>query len=315
MTVDRFEIGSYRPIYLWGGPGTIRMNRVKFMDQPVNEYAHHEVHQLSGAKKIVDDIYSNWVHLMFDWGFPPETEEEDWKDFKKGCAIYHELGAKVFAYIQTSNCVYQGSFQQKDWYALDAHGRKVFYYTQRYMANLLHPEWQTHIRELITRAIAYGADGIFFDNLWDGAMSVSFGGTWLGNAGSYDLLSAEKYQADTGKSIPGDVSQDTPEVREYLTWRIQKVTQVVGGFAAHARSTKPDVVIGANDFDMVMRNSPVIYGLNLTQQAKIQDVTMIENYALPQMGRGETSLGKQCPDDPGGARARGHRCPSKRSFV
>lgn len=281
MTQSRFEIGTYRPIYLWGGPGTIRMNRVKFMDQKVNEFAHHEVHTLDGAKKVVDEVYSNWIHLMYDWGFPPEIEAEDWRDFKKGCAAYHELGVKVFAYIQTSNCVYQGSFKEKDWYAVDAKGRKVFYYTQRYMANLLHPEWQQHIKTLITQAIEFGADGIFFDNLWDGAMPVSLMGTWLGSAGSFDAISQQKYTEDTGKMIPFDVAEDRPEVREYLNWRVAKVTSVVGSFAQHARELKPDVVIGANDFDMVMRNSPVIYGLNLEQQAQVQDITMIENFAIP----------------------------------
>ena len=281
MAQAQFQIGSYRPIYLWGGPGTIRMNRVKFMNQQVNEIAHHEVHDLSGAKKVVEEIYSNWIHLMFDWGFPPEIQQEDWEDFKKGCDIYHQFGVKVFAYIQTSNCVYQGSYQDKDWYAVDARGRKVFYYTDRYMANLLHPEWQAHKKELIARAIAYGADGIFFDNLWDGAMPVSMVGTWLGNAGSYDEISQQQYQASSGKSIPLDVSQDTPEVREYLEWRIRKVTSVVQAFADHARAIKPDVVIGANDFDMVMRNSPLIYGLDLEDQAQIQDVTMIENFGIP----------------------------------
>ena len=37
-----FQIGIYRPIYLWGGPGTIRMNRLKFMNQAVDEAAHHQ---------------------------------------------------------------------------------------------------------------------------------------------------------------------------------------------------------------------------------------------------------------------------------
>ena len=67
-----FKLGKYRPIYLWGGPGTIRMNKVKFMDYPVDEAAHNEVHTLTGARLVVDDLYCNWIHLMYDWGFPPE---------------------------------------------------------------------------------------------------------------------------------------------------------------------------------------------------------------------------------------------------
>jgi len=95
------------------------MNKVKFMDYPVDEAAHLEVHEENVAELVVDKIHSNWVHLMYDWGFPPEIEDEDWEDFKKGAEAYHKAGSPVFAYIQTSNCVYQGSFKKKNWYALN----------------------------------------------------------------------------------------------------------------------------------------------------------------------------------------------------
>ena len=58
----RFQVGSYRPIYLWGGPGTIRMNRLKFMDVPVDEFAHHEVHGPEGAHRVIHMmIYTSWI--------------------------------------------------------------------------------------------------------------------------------------------------------------------------------------------------------------------------------------------------------------
>jgi len=290
MTKLPFQIGDYRPIYLWGGPGTIRMNRVKFMGQSVNESAHHEVHTTEGVDKVVNGIYSNWIHLMYDWGFSPEIEQEDWQDFEKAVSIYHKRGVKVFAYIQTSNCVFTGSFVNKDWYAQDASGRKVYYYTNRYMANLLHPEWQAHIKELITGTIAAGADGIFFDNLWDGAMPISLGGAWLGEAGSFDEISKSAYRDFSGEDIPADIHENTPPVRRYLAWRMHKVTDVVGNFCAHARQLKPDVVIGANDFDMIMRNAPLVYGISLAQQAQVQDVTMIENFAMPKWQAGKQVL-------------------------
>ena len=53
------------------------MNKVKFMDYPVDEAAHLEVHEENVAELVVNEIHSNWVHLMYDWGFPPEIEAED----------------------------------------------------------------------------------------------------------------------------------------------------------------------------------------------------------------------------------------------
>ncbi|NSW51398.1 MAG: hypothetical protein HPY85_02700 [Anaerolineae bacterium] len=281
MKEKLLNIGEYRPIYLWGGPGTIRMNRVKFMNQPVDEFTHLEAHEKSGAQRIVDNVYSNWVHLMYDWGFPPEIEQEDFESFSHGAEAYHQLGVKVFAYMQTSNCVFMDSYTDKDWYALDGHGRKIYYYTQRYMVDLLNPEWQEHLREMIRGAIERGADGIFFDNLWFGAMPVSMMGAWLGEAGCFTRINRELYRTETGMDIPQDVNNDSPDVRMFIHWRARKLTGVLAELAGYARTLKPDVLIGANDFDVVMRSATMIYGMNLSQLAGVQDITMIENYAIP----------------------------------
>jgi hypothetical protein len=112
-------------------------------------------------------------------------------------------------------------------------------------------------------------------------MPISLGGVWLGEAGSFDEISKSAYREASGEDIPTDVHEDKPQVRRYLLWRMQKVTDVVGDFCAHARQFKSDVVIGANDFDMIMRNAPLVYGISLAQQAQVQDVTMIENFAMP----------------------------------
>ena len=281
MKPDRYPIGSYRPIYLWAGPGTVRMNRVKFMNQDVDVFAHEEAHQDAGAEKIVDTVYSNWIHLMYDWGFPPEVEQEDWESFQKATTIYHAKGANVFAYIQSSNCVYQGSYQHKDWYALNAKGKKVFYYTQRYMTNMLDEAWQDHLKDMIRGAIERGADGIFFDNLWSGAMPNSLLGGWLGEAGYFNPEAVTRYHEETGYPIPKDVNEDTREVRTYLQWRSEKLTEVMAELCRYARELKPDVVISANDYDVVMRNSFLIYGLDMAALAEIQDITMIENFSMP----------------------------------
>ncbi len=44
MSPSSFDIGADRPIYLWGGPGTIWTNRFKFIDTPVDEAAYQVAH-------------------------------------------------------------------------------------------------------------------------------------------------------------------------------------------------------------------------------------------------------------------------------
>jgi hypothetical protein len=278
---SEFEIGIYRPIYLWGGPGTIRMNRLKFMNQPVDEAAHREAHNLTGAQRVVKSMYCNWVHLMYNWGFPPEIEREDWQDFEQAAQIYHQLRSKVFAYVQTSNCVYTGSFRDKDWYALDPHGKKVFYYSGRYMTCLNNSDWVEHLKEIIAGAIQRGADGIFFDNLWDGCMPVSLFNSWLGAAGCHCEWCKDSYLKASGAAIPTRVDPDDPEIRSYLRWRADRLTALVADLSAFIEELKPGAPVSANDYDVVMRDTYLVYGQDTQALAEIKPITMIENFALP----------------------------------
>jgi hypothetical protein len=276
-----FNIGTYRPIYLWGGPGTIRMNRIKFMNQPVDEAAHHEVHTQTGAQRVVNSMYCNWVHLMYNWGFPPEVEQEDWRDFERAAEIYHQLGSKVFAYVQTSNCVYDGSFRDKNWYARDPHGKKVFYYSGRYMTCLNQPDWVEHLKGIIAGAIQRGADGIFFDNLWDGCMPVSLFNAWLGAAGCHCERCKESYRKAKGSGIPIQIDPEKPEIKRYLRWRADRLTELMTDLSNYVEELKPGAPVSANDYDVVMRDTYLVYGQDTRALARIKPITMIENFALP----------------------------------
>jgi len=282
MTKPPFEIGHYRPIYLWAGPGTIRMNKLKFMDVAVDEAVHHEAHTPAGARRVLETLRCNWVHLMYDWGFPPEIEQEDWASFAQAARAYHEQGSPVFAYIQTSNCVYAGSFRDQDWYALDPRGRRITYFTYggRFMACFDHPAWRQHLQDLIRGAIERGADGIFFDNLFQGGQPLSFLGAWLGYTGCHCPACQQRYRAEMGTSIPTQLRPGDPELARYLRWRTDQVTRLVRDMAAYARALRPGIPISANDFDPILRDSYLIYGIDLAALAQVQDVTMIENFGL-----------------------------------
>jgi hypothetical protein len=276
-----FQIGNYRPIYLWAGPGTIRMNKLKFMDYPVNEEVHMAAHTRPVADRVVNTLYTNWVHLMYDWGFPPEVEAEDWEDFRKAAGAYHAAGTPVFAYIQSSNCAYQGSYVEKDWYARSPQGKKIFYYSGRYMVDWTHPEWVEHLKDLISGAIERGADGIFFDNMWYGEEPNALMGGWVGGAGCYCERCQRLYHEATGRAISEKILPDRDDVADYLRWRAGRVTQTIKELADFAREIKPGCPISANDFDVTMRNSYLIYGIDVEALSKIQDVIMVENFALP----------------------------------
>jgi len=259
------------------------MNRLKFMDVPVDEFAHHEVHAPAGAHRVVHTMAHNWVHLMYDWGFPPEIELEDWDAFEQAALVYHEAGAKVFAYIQTSNCVYEGSFRQKDWYAANPRGKKITYFTYsgRYMACLSNPEWRRHLQDLIAGAIERGADGVFFDNIFQGDQPISMFGAWLGNTGCHCFLCQRRYLEETGEAIPTVIQPQDPDFVRYLRWRANQVTQLIAEMAAYAKERQPGTPVSANDFDPVLRDSYLLYGIDLRALAEKQDIVMIEGFGLP----------------------------------
>lgn len=250
------------------------------MDFPVDEEGHRTAHSASGAKVVASDLYTNWVHLTYDWGFPPEVEQEDWEDFRSAAEAYHAAGCFVYAYIQVSNCVYSGSFAQKDWYARDSKGRKIYYYSGRYMVDWTHPEWIQHLQDRVAGALAHGADGIFFDNLWYGERPNNLMGAWMGGAGCYCERCRTLYRAETGREIPEKILPARDDVADYLRWRANQVTKTVELLAETARRLKPGTPISANDYVVTMHNSYLIYGIDVAALARIQDVIMVENFAL-----------------------------------
>jgi len=257
------------------------MNRLKFMGAPVDEAVHHEAHTAEGARRMAEAGF-NWAYLMYDWGFPPEIEGEDWQDFEQAAGIYRSAGMRTFGYIQTSNCVYDGSYVDKDWYARDVRGRLIFYYTGRYLTCWLHPEWTAHLREMVHGAIEAGADGVFFDNPWHAGQPLDFLGTWMGGAGCYCARCRDTFRQASGREIPTRLSPEGDEdSRLYLLWRADLVTRTLRELAGYARALKPDVLVSANDFDAVMRPSYLIYGIDLQALAGVQDLLMIEDYGLP----------------------------------
>jgi hypothetical protein len=251
------------------------------MNAPVDEATHLEAHSSAGVRRVVDEAGCNWIYLAYNWGFPPEQEVEDWEAFSNAARAYHAAGAQVFAYIQTSNCVYNGSFKLQDWYALDSRGRRINYYTGRYMICWQHPAWIAHLERMIAGAIQRGADGIFFDNPWYAAQPVALFGCWHGSAGCHCPRCQEKYLQDTGQTIPTRIAPGDPLSDGYIAWRANQATLMLIHYRGYAKSISPDVCISANNFDAVMRPSYLIYGIDLKALSSVQDIIMIEDYGLP----------------------------------
>lgn len=281
--MKQFSVGDYRAINLWGGAGTRRMLKLTFPHLSIDHKNFDIAHSIEGAERVAEMDF-NWVFLTFSWGFPPEIEEQDWELFRSAVKHYHDVGVRVFGYIQASNCVYQGSYVDKDWYALDPYGQKIYCYMGRYYTSLLSPEWQAEVRTLIRTLVETEADGIFFDNPWIGGVGYDVAEMPLGPIGSYDEHSKLAYaQAYDGDEIPLVLDTQSPDSQQYLKWRTQAAIRVLEKWVEVAKNLNPNLVISANNFDAVARNSYVSMGMDISGLADVQDVGMIENFAFPHL--------------------------------
>jgi hypothetical protein len=233
----------------------------------------------------------NWAYLMYNWGFPPEQEAEQWASFRQAVRVFHEAGIRVFGYVQLSNCVYTGSHTEKDWYARDRWGRFVHYYTGRYMTCWLHPEWREQLRQRVREVVEAGADGVFLDNPWMGLHILSLFGTWVTGAGCTCPRCRDAYaQASGGRPIPGQLDPEDPRTQHYLTWRAGVVWQLIGELAETARALRPGVVVAENVYDAMNCNHYAEFGVDLRPAARISDVVMIEDHSLPHLASDGTPV-------------------------
>ncbi|HEY8542677.1 MAG TPA: DUF6259 domain-containing protein, partial [Pseudothermotoga sp.] len=270
------EKWNHYPVYMWAGPGTIRINKVKFPGKSIDEQVHIKGGLREGAARLKKMGY-NWAYCSYNWGFPPEIEKEDHEYFRKTVEEYHAQGLKVFGYVQFSNAVFTGSYLTKRWYALDPYGEKINYYSGRYLVCPTDPEWKEHLKEIVIGIVNAGADGVFFDNMF---------GSWFGFRPCYcdrcqDLFKefAEKQGVDV-KGIPHHLSENI-ESRLYLIWRRKIIWQTVEELSEVARKLKKDILISSNSFEAGISKLSIMAGIDLREAFRVQDLVMIENHQIP----------------------------------
>ena len=97
------EPAAYRPVYFWAGPGTIRMNLLKY-DVGIDREVHLNAYREEGVRRLKEMGFST-AYVTFDWGFSPRLSEKDRDAFGRVAELCHKQRIAVFAYIQPSNLV------------------------------------------------------------------------------------------------------------------------------------------------------------------------------------------------------------------
>lgn len=277
---DLITPATTRGVYLWAGDATVRLQRVKFPDIRVDVVAHHHAHTLESAASLAR-CGLNLAFLSMNWGFPPEEEADHWKQFRDAARIYREQGFRVIGYVQASNCLAEGSYAARDWYARTRTGETVPYFLNRRMTCWNHPDWIAEVESRARGVIEGGGDGVFFDNLWMGATPWVLDGAVGGFAGCACARCVTTFSTHTGHVLPVRLEPDDAASRAWLEWRAGVVERRFADWARAVRAVRPDVWILANNCDPMLRPTGALFGLRPERLAGIQDALLVENVAMP----------------------------------
>ena len=123
----KLKVADFRPIYMWAGPGTIRMNKLKG-GGAVDEELHLSAYTEEAISKF-KEMGVSIIFATFSWGFAPEEEREDWESFRHFAHLCHQAKLNVAAYVQPTNMVVKEWFNKhphsKDWVCHDGEGKLI----------------------------------------------------------------------------------------------------------------------------------------------------------------------------------------------
>lgn len=266
-------------LYLWGGPGTIRMIRLKFFDPAIDEASVMRCYDYDYLARMRDTFGITDVWATYSWGFSDEREIEDRAFLISKIDNFKRLGLRLHAYIQGTNLVYR-DFPGIDWWARDEQNRLVPYHRGRKVVCPNNPGFRSYIASKIHRMGGLGFDGVFMDNIQMGQLAMGARHRPLAFAGCACEYCKTLFEGASGNEIPHRLRNDAVS-RTYLAFRIASTTSFLKAAAAQAHAAS--LQFGSNSFDPSF-DTEIVFGTNLGEVARAQDYLFFENHAFPRRG-------------------------------
>jgi len=265
--------------YSWGGPGTIRMIKVKYFNPRIDEHSLMTCYDYDYLARVQDLFGITDFWAMYSWGFNDETEAEDRRFLLDRLDNFKRLGIRLHAYIQGPNLVY-ADFPDKDWWARDERGRTIAYYKGRHMCSIHNTDYVDYILNKIRATYDMGFDGIYVDNIQHGQLGAPAqpGKLPFVFAGDRSQNAQRDFKAATGHDIPLDFEAEPAITQTYLDFRVAANTRFINQLAetVHAGGME----FGTNYYDPKF-NPRHIYGVDLNESSDSQDYILFETHALP----------------------------------
>ncbi len=275
-----FRVGRYRPACLICETQPLQAEKSRPRGKnpaDVDAYA-----PMLDAVKALNEMQCNWAHLAYDRGQPQEQSSKAWADFNQAAELFHHAGSPVLARIGLSSCAYAGSNKNKNWYALDATGRKIAAAPGYYRVDWSSAEWMLRLQALIKGALTRGADGFIFDDIQHGAKPQWRNGAWRGSAGCHCPRCQQHYQQQKNSHIPASINLEDEAVRVYLDWRAEQLSDHLKILCDYVRLLKPQAVINLCLPNPIHQPLYLACGVDLHALAEHGDVFLFENPAWQQ---------------------------------
>jgi hypothetical protein len=273
MPLDRIGL------YLWGGPGTIRMNHVKYFDPKHDDASVLNCYDYDYLARTQELFGITDVWVSYSWGFNDATEAEDRKFLLDRLDNFKRLGLCVHAYMQGPNLVYR-DFPDVDWWARDNKGRTITYYRGRWVASIHNDNYVDYVLNKIRDMHGLGFDGVFMDNIQHGQLGFPMpeGQLPFVFCGDASPAANADFRAETGQDIPRDFEKDPDLTLTYLNFRVRKNAEYIGKVADVVH--EGNMEFGTNFYDPKF-DPTFIYGIDIKATAEHQDYILFENHALP----------------------------------
>lgn len=273
-------------LYSWAGPGTIRMIRLKYPRQKIDQVQINSSYNEANLMAAKTNLKLSDAWISFSWGFSHQTETEDYQFVAQKLPNFMAAGIRTHAYIQGPNLVIQDN-QEADYYCRDYRGRLIPYHRGRKLTCVNNPHFLGYIQRKIETALAQPFDGIFIDNLFFGQMPLRVARKWVTSFGCYCSYCLDKYHKQVGGQPADKFELNSPELAVYQSFRQKSLADFTQKLADLVKSAGKE--FGSNSFDPKF-TPELFYGHNLTELAQVQDYLLFENHSLPYKNKNNTYL-------------------------
>lgn len=249
--------------------------------------------QSERAARALAEAGVNWVTTHFFKGFGLEAEAEEMAKARRMIENYHRHGVRVFTYIQYGSMMPETMGEV--WGRVDPEGRHVGhpyeygdqYWRRKPCAN--QPGFLEYLVDVIGRAAATGADGIWLDNL-------QADGCHCEHCQAAFLVYLRRHVLDPWRDlglpdfshvrIPRSERPRDPLFQQWIRFRCEESAESLRLLTARARALRPDILFCVN-IGLGNPQRHLLDNGNRFTALSVVDFTYAENRLLPGWESGE----------------------------